>query len=48
MVSIELGTIADVDAVADLWVDLAAGQHEFGSQLLAEENRATVREAIEV
>jgi ribosomal protein S18 acetylase RimI-like enzyme len=46
MVSVELGTIADVDAVADLWVDLAAGQREFGSHLLAEENRATVREAI--
>jgi ribosomal protein S18 acetylase RimI-like enzyme len=46
MVSVELGTIADVDAVADLWVDLAAGQREFGSHLLAGENRATVREAI--
>jgi len=46
MVSVELGTIADVDAVADLWVDLCAGQREFGSHFLAEENRARVREAV--
>jgi ribosomal protein S18 acetylase RimI-like enzyme len=46
MVSIENGSVEDVDAVADLWVELAAGQREFGSHLFAGENRATVREAI--
>jgi ribosomal protein S18 acetylase RimI-like enzyme len=35
-----------VDAVADLWVDLAAGQRRFGSHLGAAENRATARERL--
>lgn len=37
-------TAADVDAVTDLWVALAEGQRTHGSTLLAEANRATVRE----
>ncbi|WP_135825921.1 GNAT family N-acetyltransferase [Halorussus ruber] len=46
MVAIERGNIGDVDAVTDMWVDLAEGQREFGSHLFADGNRATVREAI--
>ncbi|WP_276302083.1 GNAT family N-acetyltransferase [Halorussus lipolyticus] len=46
MVSIESGSVRDVDAVADLWVELADGQREFGSHLVAERNRATIRETI--
>ncbi|MFB6129686.1 MAG: GNAT family N-acetyltransferase [Salinigranum sp.] len=36
----------DVDAIADLWVELAAGQRAHGSHLLAAENRTTIRESI--
>ncbi|WP_435174482.1 GNAT family N-acetyltransferase [Halorussus sp. AFM4] len=46
MVSVEPGTTADADAVADTWVDLAAEQRAYDSHLLAEENRATVRAAV--
>ena len=46
MVTVESGTTEDADAVADLWVALAEGQREFGSHLLAAENRSAVREAI--
>jgi ribosomal protein S18 acetylase RimI-like enzyme len=46
MVVIEPGRTDDADAVADCWVTLADGQREFGSHLLATENRETVREAI--
>jgi len=46
MVAIERGSIGDVDAVTDMWVDLAEGQREFGSHLFADGNRTTVREAI--
>ena len=46
MAGIEVGTTADADAVADLWVELADGQREFDSHLLAEENRQTLRETI--
>ena len=41
---IEPATAADVDAVTDMWVALAAGQREHGSTLRAEANRETVRE----
>jgi len=41
---IEPATAADVDAVSDMWVALAAGQREHGATLRAEANRATVRE----
>ncbi|MFO8115526.1 MAG: GNAT family N-acetyltransferase [Halorubrum sp.] len=37
-------TVDDIDDVADLWVALAAGQRRHGSTLLAEPNRAAVRE----
>jgi ribosomal protein S18 acetylase RimI-like enzyme len=46
MVVVELGSTADVDAVADLWVELADGQRDFGSHLLAGENRDRVTEAV--
>jgi ribosomal protein S18 acetylase RimI-like enzyme len=46
MVVVEPGGTPDVDAVADLWVELADGQRDFGSNLLAAENRDRVREAI--
>lgn len=32
--------------IADLWVELAREQRAFGSHLHAEENRATIREAV--
>ncbi len=32
--------------IADLWVELAQEQRAFGSHLYAEQNRATIREAI--
>lgn len=37
-------TVDDVDIVTDLWIALAEGQRAHGSTLLAEANRATVRE----
>jgi len=36
----------DVDALADLWVRLAADQRRYDSHLLAEPNRTTIREAL--
>lgn len=38
--------MSDVDILADLWVDLADGQREFGTHLAADANRAGVRESI--
>lgn len=32
--------------VTDMWVDLAAGQREYGSHLLADDNRARIRESV--
>ncbi|WP_135852629.1 GNAT family N-acetyltransferase [Halorussus salinus] len=46
MVTVEVGTTADADAVADLWVELAEGQREFDSHLLPGENRQQVRESV--
>ncbi|NEU56464.1 N-acetyltransferase [Halorussus sp. MSC15.2] len=46
MVSVELGSTADADAVADRWVELAAEQREFDSHLSADANRSAIREAI--
>lgn len=46
MVVIETATSADVDHVADLWVDLANDQRNHGSHLLADENRGTIRDSI--
>ncbi|MFC6613828.1 GNAT family N-acetyltransferase [Halopenitus salinus] len=45
-VEIREGTRADVDAVVDLWVDLAADQRRHGSHLRADANRTAVRETI--
>ncbi|GAB6880633.1 hypothetical protein JCM17823_29070 [Halorubrum gandharaense] len=39
-------TAEDVDAVADLWVDLASDQRDHGSTLLASDNLTAVRESI--
>lgn len=36
----------EVETLADLWIDLAAGQRAHGSHFLAEENRARIREAM--
>jgi len=36
----------EADAVTDAWVDLAAGQRQYGSLLRAEANREAVREAV--
>lgn len=36
----------DIDAVVDLWVELARGQQAYGSHLCGAENRPTVRETI--
>ncbi|WP_226012648.1 GNAT family N-acetyltransferase [Halomicrobium salinisoli] len=38
---------ADADAVADLWVALAADQIAHGSHILPGENRATIRESVD-
>jgi len=43
---VEPGTAADAETLADLWVDLAAGQRAHGSHVAAEGNREVVREAI--
>lgn len=39
-------TTEDVEAVADLWVDLASDQRDHGATLLASENLTAVRESI--
>ena len=44
--SIRPATVADTDALADLWVDLAEGQRAHGSHLLPRENRERIRESI--
>jgi ribosomal protein S18 acetylase RimI-like enzyme len=33
-------------AVTDMWVELAAGQREYGSHLLADDNRTRIRESV--
>lgn len=43
---IEPANPEDVQAVADLWVDLAADQRSHGSHLLADPNRSVVRDAL--
>ncbi len=43
---VEPATMADLDRVADLWVELSAEQREHGSHLAAEANRAVMREAL--
>ncbi|GAB7091928.1 N-acetyltransferase [Halorubrum luteum] len=39
-------TADDIDAVTDLWVDLASGQRAYGSTLLADGNRNAVRDSV--
>lgn len=39
-------SMAEVDDIADLWVDLARGQRSHGSHVEPEANRATVRETV--
>jgi len=46
MTTVEPATLEDVATVTDLWVELAAGQRAFGSQLVAAGNREAVREAL--
>jgi len=43
---VERPSVADLDALADLWVDLADGQRSFGSHLRADANRDAVRESL--
>jgi ribosomal protein S18 acetylase RimI-like enzyme len=43
---IERPSVADVDALVDLWVDLADGQRSFGSHLRADANREAIRESL--
>ncbi|KTG27421.1 GNAT family N-acetyltransferase [Haloferax profundi] len=38
--------MSDLEPLADLWVELAAGQKAFGSHLRAEVNRPTIRESL--
>lgn len=45
-VTVEAATREDVAAIVDGWVALARDQRGHGSHLLAEENRATVREHV--
>lgn len=44
-VTVERGTMDDVDAVADLWVALADGQRSYGTHLVAAENRPDAADA---
>lgn len=46
--SVEITTAStdDTDVIVDLWVDLSGGQQEYGSHLLADDNRMAIREAI--
>jgi ribosomal protein S18 acetylase RimI-like enzyme len=43
---IERPQLSEIDAIADLWVDLASGQRAYGSHLSAEPNRTAVSESI--
>lgn len=43
---IEDAKSGDIDAIADLWVELAREQREHGSHLEAEANRERIRESI--
>ena len=46
MATIESPSVESVDEIADLWVELARGQRQHDSHLLAEENRGPARNAI--
>jgi len=45
-VEITSASTDDIDAVVDMWVELARGQQEYGSHLSGAGNRPTVRETI--
>lgn len=45
-VTVALAETADAEAIADLWVDLAADQRQHGSHLLPEPNRTRVGETM--
>lgn len=45
-VAIRTASMDDADAVADLWVELARDQRTYGSYLLGQPNRPTIRESI--
>ncbi|WP_348609355.1 GNAT family N-acetyltransferase [Halobaculum rarum] len=45
-VTLERGTMDDVDAVVDLWVALAEGQRSYGTHLVAAENRPDAADAV--
>lgn len=44
--TVESPTVADVEVLADLWVDLARDQLEYGSHLRPSANRGLVRDTI--
>lgn len=46
MVTIESPSVEAVGRIADLWVELAQSQRQYGSHLLAERNRKPARNAI--
>jgi ribosomal protein S18 acetylase RimI-like enzyme len=43
---IRLATLDDTDALVDRWVELAAGQREYGSHIYADGNRTRIQEAV--
>lgn len=45
-VTIEAADTDDADAMADMWVDLAADQRQYGSRLRTDANRAAIHEAM--
>jgi len=45
-IDIESATTEDADAIAELWVSLAADQRRHDSHILSGENRARIRESI--
>jgi ribosomal protein S18 acetylase RimI-like enzyme len=45
-VRVEPATTSDVDALADLWVELVAGQREHGTHLRAAPNRSAARDVL--
>jgi ribosomal protein S18 acetylase RimI-like enzyme len=45
-VTVAFAESADAGVLADRWVDLAADQRQYGSHLLADENRRRVRETM--
>lgn len=43
---IERADVGDADILADMWVDLADEQQQYGTHLRAEENRSRIREDV--